>query len=195
MLPGPPAEVNPFPEPRYCEAPCPQECAPACYDWCCFPSIQAPTPKMTLAMVPAGGQVLKPCGSDSPCAQAAGGNNPAPAPLPYPMNYITPEGLQPASAMQEMVANAQQHQANLPVLSGPPPSNAMPEGAVYRSKVSHKNSAQKRKYSKSSNSKKASEKASKKDDVFVAPSVFPELAVAEKKAKVTHQHNKHNKHH
>lgn len=43
MRPGPPAEQIPNPEPRYCEAPCPQTCAPGCYDWCCYPAVLPPT--------------------------------------------------------------------------------------------------------------------------------------------------------
>ena len=67
--PGPPPEINYLPpEPRYCNAPCPQECAPACMDWCCFPAIQPPPP------VPAA---------------------PVPAPLPYgPNAYNGIPGLQ-----------------------------------------------------------------------------------------------------
>eukprot|EP00794_Sanderia_malayensis_P003040 gene3040-3501_t len=71
--PGPPAEIDLMPaQPRACDAPCPVECAPACMEWCCFPSIQAPPP------VPA---------------------SPAPAPLPYgPMAYNGISGLAPPAA-------------------------------------------------------------------------------------------------
>ena len=77
--PGPPPEISYLPpEPRYCEAPCPQECAPACMEWCCFPAIQPPPP---VAAVP------------------------APAPLPYgPNSYNGIPGLPlpqpPAVSMQ-----------------------------------------------------------------------------------------------
>jgi len=51
MRPGPPAEQIPNPEPRYCEEPCPQSCAPACYDWCCYPAILPPTQPVKIVMV------------------------------------------------------------------------------------------------------------------------------------------------
>ena len=71
MRPGPPSEPNWFPEPRYCEAPCPQECAPACYEWCCFNSIQPPQPPVQIMMVPVPNQLNMQLR--------------APSPLPYPM--------------------------------------------------------------------------------------------------------------
>ena len=77
--PGPPPEISFIPpEPRYCQAPCAQECAPACMDWCCYPAIQPPPP------VPAV---------------------PVPAPLPYGQNAFNgvpglPQPQPPAVSMQ-----------------------------------------------------------------------------------------------
>lgn len=52
--PGPPAEYDLTPHmPRQCDEPCSVECAPACMDWCCFPSIQAPPPAPVAGPVPA----------------------------------------------------------------------------------------------------------------------------------------------
>ena len=64
-------------EPRYCDAPCPQECAPACMEWCCFPAIQAPPPAPAM---------------------------PVPAPLPYGPNSFNgiaglPQPMPPAVSM------------------------------------------------------------------------------------------------
>jgi len=77
MRPGPPAEPLYPVEARYCDAPCPQTCAPACYDWCCFPSIPAPTQPVQLMMVPVNNV-------------PAPAQPPTPGPLQYPMNYMAP---------------------------------------------------------------------------------------------------------
>lgn len=77
MRPGPTAEPNLNPQPRYCDAPCPQTCAPACYDWCCYPSVAAPTPPMQIMMMPV---------TNAPQPAMP----PTPGPLQYPMNYLGP---------------------------------------------------------------------------------------------------------
>jgi len=87
MKPGPPPELNDIPlAPRYCNEPCSPMCAPACYDWCCFPSIQAPSPPMQPMLVPQKQPVLQ--------TQQV-----APAPLPYPISYIAPENQVPQPSL------------------------------------------------------------------------------------------------
>ena len=94
MRPGPTAESNMNPEPRFCEEPCPQTCAPACYDWCCYPAVQTPTQPVQLMLVPV---------ANAPAAP------PVAAPLPYPINYMTPADTscspQPCSAKKHEVAS------------------------------------------------------------------------------------------
>ena len=100
MRPGPPSETIPNPAPRFCEGNCPQECAPACYDWCCFNSVQAPMPSFTLMMVP----------ENKPPAQPA-----APAPLAYPMTIPMPCSLAPCSSKKTEVTNKTLALANVSV--------------------------------------------------------------------------------
>ena len=96
MRPGPPSEILPAVAARLCDDPCPQACGPACYDWCCYPSVQEPTPSVQLVMVPV---------QNTPAPAMP----PPPAPLQYPMNYLAPGDVtcspQPCSAKKQEVAS------------------------------------------------------------------------------------------
>jgi len=95
MRPGPPAEQIPNPEPRYCEAPCPQSCAPACYDWCCYPAILPPTQPVKIVMV------KKPLNAGTP----------PPPQQPPPQN--APCMFSPCLSKKDIVANASSYQVKL----------------------------------------------------------------------------------
>lgn len=92
--PGPVPEMDLTPPaPRYCEAPCAQECAPACMEWCCFPAIQPPPPAPAM---------------------------PVPAPLPYgPNSYNGIPGLpQPMPPAVSMTDPMGQVQPQMPMMGG-----------------------------------------------------------------------------
>jgi len=93
MRPGPPSEMNMNPEPRFCEAPCSQECAPACYDWCCSPSVQVPATGAQLVMMPLPAKAV-------PQQQA-------PSPLQYPMHEISLNSFSPCTPMPCSAKKAQ----------------------------------------------------------------------------------------
>jgi len=97
MRPGPPAEQIPNPEPRYCEDPCPQSCAPACYDWCCYPAILPPTQPVKIVMV------KKPANAGSPNPPMP---NAQPPPPPQVNMQTDPCMFSSCFSKKDIVANA-----------------------------------------------------------------------------------------